>query len=89
MNGPADDTPPGGMPADQDILSLAVESSLQEVMQANGLMLTGVIGLVTFMDLEGTRYMRLLAGADCNEISSLGMARKMTMMIEDQSRATD
>jgi hypothetical protein len=48
-----------------------------------------MIGLATFMDLEGNRYMRLLAAGDANEINSLGMARRLQMMVEDQARASD
>jgi hypothetical protein len=86
---PGAPTPPEGIPANEDVLSVVVEDALQQVLQANSLMLTGMIGLATFMDLEGNRYMRLLAAGDANEINSLGMARRLQMMVEDQARASD
>lgn len=69
-----------------DVLSRTAEGALQEVLQANGMMLTGLIGIATFMDLEGQRYLRLLVGSEMNEITSLGMVRKLDQLIDNQSR---
>jgi hypothetical protein len=68
----------------EDVLSTVVESTLNEAISTGGGLLTGFLGLVTFLDEEGTRYYRLVAGAEQNTITSLGMARMLSALVDQQ-----
>jgi hypothetical protein len=78
------ETSPDGINPEDDVLSTVTEAVLRDAIGGAGGMLTGFLGLVTFMDEEGRRYYRLLAGTEQNTITSLGMQRMMTHLVEDQ-----
>jgi hypothetical protein len=68
----------------EDVLSVVVEAVLNEAIGSDGGMLTGFLGLVTFMDEQGTRYFRLVAGSEQNSITSLGRSSMIDSLVRGQ-----
>jgi hypothetical protein len=73
------------VPNDQDVLSAVVESALNEAIGTAGGILTGFLGLVTFLDEDGERFYRLVAGTEQNTILSLGMSRAIDKLVNLQA----
>jgi hypothetical protein len=63
-------------------ISQAVERCLSNALGSQGSMITGFLGVVTYMNEEGDQYWSFLRSEHATAIGDLGMARVITKTVE-------